>query len=203
MNIAVTCDRYALSQLRPVLTGGAEGDRRSAGRRAARYGVTIAAGCHRSCACHHRCSKAAIVVGVLMSLVLAGGGVANSYSENGQGNGAAPRGGSQPMCRLIAAKPRVLADPAFDWPALNSSIPAYVDAVAAYSTWRTHSQQLRPPGSIGTVPGPTRPGSHLICQTPIRTVMFLLVTPKVRKSRRASRPQEGQNPVSKRLLFVV
>ena len=80
-------------------------------------------------------AKAAIVVALVLSLVLAGGGVAYSFVARSQAYEAALRTESQPMCRLISAEPGVLADPAFGWPALDSTIPAYADAVARYAKW--------------------------------------------------------------------
>jgi hypothetical protein len=89
-------------------------------------------------------ARSAIVVSVVLCLALTGGGVAYSFYAKGQAHEAALRASSAPMCKLIAEKPRILSDAAFGWPALGTTIPAYVDAVTAYEKWWTSLAKVAP-----------------------------------------------------------
>jgi hypothetical protein len=91
-------------------------------------------------------AKSAIIVSIVISLVGGAGGVALGYFAGVQAHESALRSSSAPMCTMIAARAGVLSDPAFGWPALDSTIPAYVDSVAAYEAWWSHLASVAPSG---------------------------------------------------------
>jgi len=82
-------------------------------------------------------AKAAIVVSLILSLIGAAGGVVAGVSLQRQAREDGLRSSSAAMCTIIEQKPGVLTDAAFGWPAVDSTIPAYVAAVADYETWWT------------------------------------------------------------------
>jgi hypothetical protein len=107
-------------------------------------GIVAAALSARSLGYVSGLAKSAIVVSIVFCLTLAGGGVAYSFSANHRAHQDALRTSSAPMCKLIAEKPGVLADAAFGWPPLGVTIPAYVTAVASYTTWWANLAKVAP-----------------------------------------------------------
>lgn len=89
-------------------------------------------------------ARAAIVISIVMSVILAGGGVAYSFVARAQAHEAALRSSSSALCATVAASPGRLADPAFGWPALTSTIPDYVRDVEAYAAWWTKLAAIAP-----------------------------------------------------------
>jgi hypothetical protein len=89
-------------------------------------------------------ARAAVIVAAIMCVVLAGGGVVYSFYAGSQAHEAALRASSTVMCAELATKPGILSDPAFGWPALSSTIPAYVSDVAAYQTWWARLTKVAP-----------------------------------------------------------
>ena len=90
-------------------------------------------------------AKAAIVVSLILSVIGAAGGVVGGIALQRQAHEDALRAGSGAMCILLAEKPGVLTDAAFGWPAVDSTIPAYVTAVSGYETWWTTVAAAAPP----------------------------------------------------------
>ena len=82
-------------------------------------------------------AKAAIVVSLILSIIGAAGGVLVGIALQRQAHEDALRSSSAAMCTVLAQRPGVLTDAAFGWPAVDSSIPAYVTAVSDYETWWT------------------------------------------------------------------
>ena len=89
-------------------------------------------------------AKAAIVVSLILSVIGAAGGVVGGIALQRQAHEDSLRAGSSAMCTLLAEKPGVLTDAAFGWPAVDSTIPAYVTAVSAYETWWTAVAKAAP-----------------------------------------------------------
>ncbi len=89
-------------------------------------------------------ARASVIVAVIMCLVLAGGGVAYSVYARSQAHEAALRASSSAMCAQLATKPGILSDPAFGWPALASTIPAYVADVDTYQKWWAQLAKVAP-----------------------------------------------------------
>lgn len=89
-------------------------------------------------------ARGSVIVAAVMCVVLAGGGVAYSFYARSQAHEAALRAGSAAMCAELATKPGILADPAFGWPSLTSTIPAYVADVTAYEKWWSHLAAVAP-----------------------------------------------------------
>jgi hypothetical protein len=96
-------------------------------------------------------ASAAIVVSIVLCVVGAGGGVAYAYFAAGRAHEATLRSSSAAMCTLIATKPGVLSDADYGWPALDSTIPAYVDAVTAYDGWWAAVAKAAPAQITGQV----------------------------------------------------
>jgi len=82
-------------------------------------------------------AKGAVVVSLILSLIGAAGGVAAGIALQRQAHEDALRASSAAMCTILAQKPGVLTDAAFGWPAVDSTIPAYVTAVSDYEAWWT------------------------------------------------------------------
>jgi len=82
-------------------------------------------------------AKAAIVISLIFSLIGAAGGVVAGIALQRQAHEDALRASSAEMCTVLAQKPGVLTDAAFGWPAVDSTIPAYVTAVSDYEAWWT------------------------------------------------------------------
>ncbi|MBK4347644.1 hypothetical protein [Lacisediminihabitans changchengi] len=89
-------------------------------------------------------AKAAIAVSLVLS-VLGGAGavVGGSYLQH-QAHENALRASSAAMCSALATRPGVLTDAAFGWPAVGSTIPAYVTAVSDYESWWTAVAKVAP-----------------------------------------------------------
>lgn len=89
-------------------------------------------------------ARAAIVVSLALSVVLAAGGVAYSFAARAQAHERALQVNSIPLCAMVAAAPTRMTDPAFGWPAITTTIAAYEQEVAAYSTWWTKLASVAP-----------------------------------------------------------
>ena len=79
-------------------------------------------------------ARAALALSIVFTILAGGGAVALGYYAAGQAHEAALRSSTQPMCRVLAERPGVLADPAFGWPAV-STIVAYQSSTADYVAW--------------------------------------------------------------------
>ena len=79
-------------------------------------------------------ARAALALSIVFTILAGGGAVAWGYYAAGQAHEAALRSSTQPMCRVLAERPGVLADPAFSWPAV-STIAAYQSSTADYVAW--------------------------------------------------------------------
>ncbi len=89
-------------------------------------------------------ARSSVIVAAIMCVVLAGGAVAYSYHARSQAHEAALRASSTTMCAQLAAKPGVLTDPAFGWPALTSTIQGYVTDVDSYQKWWAQLAKVAP-----------------------------------------------------------
>ena len=97
--------------------------------------IIAAAVCSRRLGYVNGLARAGLAVSIVLTLVWVGGAAAWGYYAAGQAHEASLRASTQPMCRVLAQKPGVLADPAFGWPAVTSTIPVYETAAADYTAW--------------------------------------------------------------------
>ena len=95
-------------------------------------------------------ARASVVVGVIFSLLGAGGIVAGLVVSTQAANEASIRSSSEKMCAQLDERPGILDDPAFGWPAL-ASIPAYKAEVAAYVEWWAGLETIAPKGAKADV----------------------------------------------------
>jgi hypothetical protein len=79
-------------------------------------------------------ARASVVLGVVFSLIGAGGAVALTLVGAHAGSEAAIRASSDDLCAGLEERPGILDDAAFGWPALGG-IPEYKAEVAAYVQW--------------------------------------------------------------------
>lgn len=95
-------------------------------------------------------ARASVVLGVVFSLLGAGGIVAGLLVSTHAANEAAIRASSEKMCAQLDERPGILDDPAFGWPAL-AGIPAYKADVAAYVEWWAGLETIAPKGAKADV----------------------------------------------------
>jgi hypothetical protein len=96
-------------------------------------------------------ARAAIAVSIVMSVILAGGGVAYSFVARAQAHEDALRASSAGLCAMIAAAPGRLADPGFGWPAFTTTIPDYIRDVDVYAAWWSKLAVIAPAPMRGQV----------------------------------------------------
>jgi len=89
-------------------------------------------------------AKAATVVSIVLTLVLAGGAVAYSVISGNEAAQAAVIAKAQPLCEALAATPGVLDLPAYGWPTEVAPLATTLEAMKVYQAHWTELASVAP-----------------------------------------------------------
>lgn len=91
-------------------------------------------------------AKAAIAIGVVLTVVLAGGYALLSNVQQKQASRDAVVASSQPFCHALSATPGVLQSPTYGWPAVQDTIADSITAMQQYEDTWTGLARIAPAG---------------------------------------------------------